>query len=320
MILMLAMACNEDDVQNADLARLTQQVDALNALTEQLEAELEVANGQILVLEGDVSSNASLREDVVANTSTIVSVSQRVSVLEAGQDQQDSLLSELVVDVQANTSAILLARGDISDNSDAISSISGDVADNTSDVNANASDIADLESELGALDGAALTDLMTYVDVDTSLDSVSFTGANVYVNSGSGTTSGTVNGLGNLIVGYDEGSSSKTGSHNLILGSYHGYTSYGGMVGGYANDIGSAYSSVVGGSYNEATGTTSVVVGGYYNEATGHRSAVLGGYSNDASGSYTGVLGGFANEASGSYATVTGYYYQDADSSYEVLP
>jgi hypothetical protein len=305
MILMLAMACNDDDVQNADLARLTQQVDALNALTERLESELVVASDQIAVLESDVSSNASLREDVVSNTSTIVSVSQRVSVLEASQDQQDSLLSELVVDVEANTSAILLARGDISDNSDAISSMAGDVADNSSSVNSNTSDIAALESELGSLDGAALTDFMTYVDVDTSLDTVSFSGANVYVNSGSGSTSGTVNGLGNLIVGYDEGSSGKTGSHNLILGSYHGYTSYGGLVGGYSNDISDAYASVIGGSYNEASGTTAVVIGGYYNDATGHRSAVLGGYM---------------NEASGNYSTVTGSYYQDADGSYEVLP
>ena len=38
MTLLLALACNDDDVQNADITALSQQVDALNALTEQLEA------------------------------------------------------------------------------------------------------------------------------------------------------------------------------------------------------------------------------------------------------------------------------------------
>ena len=45
MTLLLALACNDDDVQNADITALSQQVDALNALTEQLEAELAARDG-----------------------------------------------------------------------------------------------------------------------------------------------------------------------------------------------------------------------------------------------------------------------------------
>ena len=43
-------------------------------------------------------------------------------------------------------------------------------------------------------------------------------GANLQVVSGPGATSGTVNGTGNLVVGYDEGTGSQTGSHNLPAG------------------------------------------------------------------------------------------------------
>lgn len=56
-----------------------------------------------------------------------------------------------------------------------------------------------------------------------------FEGANVMVTSGSGATAGPVNGLGNLIVGYDEvissGTSDKSGSHNLVAGPGHNYSS-----------------------------------------------------------------------------------------------
>src|SRR4051794_41315966 len=49
------------------------------------------------------------------------------------------------------------------------------------------------------------------------------TGVNVQIVSGSGTTNGTVNGEGNLVLGYDESPGSQTGSHNLILGLGQAY-------------------------------------------------------------------------------------------------
>jgi len=72
-----------------------------------------------------------------------------------------------------------------------------------------------------------------------------FEGCNVHVVSGSGSTDATpTNGLGNLFVGYNEpgtcpkeanGVCRRDGSHNLIIGTRHGYASYGGVVGGSAN-------------------------------------------------------------------------------------
>ena len=46
-------------------------------------------------------------------------------------------------------------------------------------------------------------------------------GFNVLIQSGSGSTSGPVNGLGNLVLGYDEPGTNnvvKSGSHNLVRG------------------------------------------------------------------------------------------------------
>ncbi|MCG8590604.1 MAG: hypothetical protein MJE66_15035, partial [Proteobacteria bacterium] len=61
---------------------------------------------------------------------------------------------------------------------------------------------------------------------------VFFEGCNVHVRNGAGTTN-TTNGLGNLIIGYNEAGAvppTRTGSHNLVVGEAHGYSSYAGVV------------------------------------------------------------------------------------------
>ena len=62
---------------------------------------------------------------------------------------------------------------------------------------------------------------------------MSITGANLHILNGTGQTE-TTNGLGNLIVGYNElretGKNPRTGSHNLIVGNRNDYLSFGGVV------------------------------------------------------------------------------------------
>jgi uncharacterized phage infection (PIP) family protein YhgE len=73
-------------------------------------------------------------------------------------------------------------------------------------------------------------------------DDVYFTACNVHVISGSGATDGAVNGLGNLIVGYNEdaatlgaeGPSARGGSHNLVVGPGHTYMDFPRFSGHYA--------------------------------------------------------------------------------------
>jgi hypothetical protein len=58
-------------------------------------------------------------------------------------------------------------------------------------------------------------------------------GVNLYVRNGTGRTDSN-NGLGNVFVGYNErtASNTQTGSHNLVVGRDHTFTSYGGIVAG----------------------------------------------------------------------------------------
>jgi hypothetical protein len=135
---------------------------------------------------------------------------------------------------------------------------------------------------------------------------VQFSGVNVQIVNGAGKT-GTVNGVGNLAIGYDEneGKHEQTGSHNLILGSEQTFTSYGGLLGGFKNATTAPYASVSGGYDNAASGELSSVSGGGENAASAGEAAVSGGVANAASEGYTSVSGGQGNTA-GAYAAWVG--------------
>jgi len=166
---------------------------------------------------------------------------------------------------------------------------------------------------------------------------VCFTECNVQIVNGLGATNGNeddpraedsedtkVNGLGNLIVGYnlpDERVDSenilgededvfvknlRTGSHNIIAGTHQDYSSFGGFVAGRENRILLAWGSVSGGCRNEASGPCSSVSGGVENTASGTNSSVSGGRGNVASGRASSVSGGSVCEASGEAASVSG--------------
>jgi hypothetical protein len=115
-------------------------------------------------------------------------------------------------------------------------------------------------------------------------NNVFITGANVYVRNGLGATvNNGYNGLGNLIVGYNElrgipGSPDvRTGSHNLIVGAGANYSRNASIITGVNNASVNNYASVYGGTGNFANATYSVVVGGYNNQTNGGWSTILGG-------------------------------------------
>jgi len=174
-----------------------------------------------------------------------------------------------------------------------------------------APDITSLNDRVAALE--SLTASMTVSGND-----VFFTGVNVRIMDGTGTTAcaeGICNGLGNLIVGYDEprlSGSDKTGSHNLVIGPNHNYPSYGGAVAGFENTVSGASSSVSGGQGNKASGDQSSVSGGGGNTASSVQSSVSGGLSNEASGLRSSVSGGNTNIASGVESSVSGGFLNEA--------
>ena len=174
--------------------------------------------------------------------------------------------------------------------------------------------------------------LLQYVTIDSNEINglagphVIFSGVNVHIRSGSGETADALSplGLGNLIIGYNEENqfytTPRTGSHNLVVGSEHGYPSYGGLVAGFRNDITGPASSVSGGTANTASGDFSSISGGATNTANGEISAVSGGQSNTASGIRSSVSGGRANTAGGDFSSVSGGYGNTASGTASYAP
>ena len=160
-----------------------------------------------------------------------------------------------------------------------------------------------------------------YQYADAGAKATRFVGCNVEILSGSGRTDdnvpngGTLTGLGNLIIGYNEPrftDDARSGSHNLVMGQLNNYTSYGGIVAGHFNVLSGPFSSITGGYANTASGQYTSVSGGTYNTASGQSAAVSGGTANTASGPYAAVSGGSNNVASGLTSSVSGGQFNTA--------
>jgi hypothetical protein len=221
-----------------------------------------------------------------------------------------------------------------------VATLQAQVAASQSDIAANQTDIAALQAADTALDTrlttaegdiTALDTRVTSVEAVTQYQSVQagavngltgphliFEGINVHVRSGSGTTNdgGTLTGLGNLVVGYNEEdvpapAGYRDGSHNLITGCWHTYTSFGGFVAGYRNAITANYGSVSGGSDCTASGPFSSVSGGQNNDASARWSSVSGGSGNTASADHASVSGGFQRTATGNHDWAAGSLWED---------
>jgi hypothetical protein len=135
-------------------------------------------------------------------------------------------------------------------------------------------------------------------------------GANLRIVNGLGGTE-TTNGLGNVIVGYNEPRSpsdapdTRTGSHVIVVGRENNYSQFGGIVVGRLNEISGAFATVIGAA-SLASGAGSSVTGGISNSATGSNSTVTGGTTNNASGDFASVSGGAFNTASAFESSVSG--------------
>jgi hypothetical protein len=144
-------------------------------------------------------------------------------------------------------------------------------------------------------------------------------GANLHIVNGLGSTDCFLegipipdcpNGLGNLIVGYNEPRADvdfRTGSHNVVVGPEHNFSSFGGLVVGVHNEISSESAVVSGGGSNthadppEGTGNT----------ASGDVSSVSGGSGNTAVREFSAVSGGQNRTAAGEFDWVAGSLVED---------
>lgn len=155
---------------------------------------------------------------------------------------------------------------------------------------------------------AALEYKTQFMSADATAQSTTFSGCNVFINDGGGSTDAIVrnaagNGIGNLIIGYNSSRSFygirdvRNGSHNLIVGDLQDYSSYGGLVAGYYNNLTGPHASISGGVQNTASGINSSASGGGTNIASGFGSSVSGGYNNTAMQDGTSISGGYSNTA-----------------------
>jgi hypothetical protein len=202
-------------------------------------------------------------------------------------------------------SSIGVARADSKENNSRIQNLEADVANLEAKVAYFEQVLRFLRIEEGEINGL-------------NGPHVIFEGANVHIQSGSG-SSGVLDGWGNLIVGYNEAGPStnllnRYGSHNLVVGNWHEYPSFGGFVAGSANKITGPNASISGGQDNEASGYLASVSGGQGNKASGPRSIVSGGRDNEAGHNHASVSGGWRNMATGDYSTVSGGHQNIASS------
>jgi hypothetical protein len=157
--------------------------------------------------------------------------------------------------------------------------------------------VAELEYKLEYVSGGA--------------NEVVITGANLRIVNGLGSTE-TTNGLGNLIVGYNESRppgqppDNRTGSHNVVVGEFNNFSSFGGLVVGLSHEIRGEFSAVTGGLGGFAIGRAATVSGGSNNMANGDLSVVSGGAGNMADGIQSVVSGGVGNRANGRFSVVSG--------------
>jgi hypothetical protein len=155
---------------------------------------------------------------------------------------------------------------------------------------------------------AALETKLARVSVANGGADLIISGANLNIINGGGTTQ-TANGLGNLIIGYNEAravGNARGGSHNLVLGQQGNYTSFGGIIGGFQNTISGPFAHVLTGFQNGSLSFYSCVTTGQGNNAANNYASVAGGFQNTASGLFAAVAGGNTNTASGAQAVVSG--------------
>ena len=221
-------------------------------------------------------------------------------------------------DCRRGTAVTVLTAQDLSALEARVSALESDNTTLRSKVAALEADNTALQSSVGELE-----DKLSAVHYDeTGLNgrpTLKIAGANLQLVNGGGTTD-TVNGLGNLFVGYDEFGGTQTGSHNVILGTRQTFTSYGGIMGGGSNTLSGpgavvfgggntasgSRSAVTGGSSNVASGAISWIGGAQNSDATAQNATVSGGANNTASGVFASISGGSNNVASGASASISG--------------
>ncbi len=177
--------------------------------------------------------------------------------------------------------------------------------------------VAQLESVVETLDSsldridermAATENTLGPLSYDTRAKTIVFTGVNVQIRNGTGSTGGANDGTGNLIVGWNEAddNDNRFGSHNVIIGSHHAWEGQSSLAVGFDHALLGDGVATIGGEANTAVGEGSVVLAGQDNRAIGAASVAIGGAENTLSEELSVTVGGVSNLADAPFAIVVG--------------
>lgn len=250
-------------------------------------ARVAVAEAALATNTSNIATNASV---IATNSSDIVAIgphykdNDAVAAIGPHYDDAQAIAAvgshspDLTADVSANTAAIEAVGPHYTD-AEAIAAVGPHFSgkhDDLTNVSANqhhvpaVTDLTGIENAIAYYDD--LLDGVSRSDDDPNTgdtDTLRFSGMNVQVVNGSNSTE-SVNGTGNLIIGYNElqpfGDLYRSGSHMLVTGKYNNYLSYGGMVVGWLNTASGDSASVSGGRANAATGVYDWVAGGLFQD------------------------------------------------------
>ena len=192
------------------------------------------------------------------------------------------------------------------------------------------SQVLALQTELAEVQSHVVIGLNDYVSVIDSTNNVMVSGANFQITNGLGAEPSSwlgqtgTNGLGNLIIGYNEETGYaeeyvKTGSHNLVIGVDHSYMGYGNIIGGMRNEVNAQYSACISRESEMTWGNVNILLGGARNIMVGtSRSVLIGGewntlgtdstdtrYSVLAGGRVNHIQDGYSNSIFGGGGNVT---------------
>ncbi|MGH7802251.1 MAG: hypothetical protein ACREOW_16770 [Thermodesulfobacteriota bacterium] len=267
---------------------------------------------------------AALQVQVAAQQTTINSLQAKDTALMNDLATAQTTIANLQSDLATAEITIAALQTDLDTAESTIVALEAKDMTLMTDLSTSQSDIDSVQSDLAGAQSAL--DLATQLGDCMSVNMntingligphVIFSGCNVHVRNGGIGQTNTVNGRGNIIIGYNEdtfppGPNNRTGSHNLIIGPEHTYSSFGGFVAGAANTISNQVTSVSGGQGNTASGIASSVSGGLGNTASGNFSSVSGGGDNTAGGLASSVSGGFQRSAPNSDDWAAGALFQD---------
>lgn len=309
LVLSLTAACSGGTSQplssQADADNLQAEVQALTNRLAVLEATAGAQSDQLKTLSalpGQLSAIDS------AHTNAEAQISTQLGALSTSLSAQKDALTAAGAQIDALGGKVLVLANDDASAQTRLAALEGINAD--ARLKTAEGTINNYGPRIGALETKTL-----HVSSGTfnSRDAVFITSANLVVQNGTGST-GAVNGLGNVILGYDATRtdnpdlSPKTGSHDLVLGDNNGYGSTGQLVSGSRNYAKGQNAAIIGGSDAQASGPGAVVIGGYGGQSAGQASVAIGGHGVESGGAQAVAIAGWQASASGDQSLTLGGY------------